>query len=182
MTGSQDLKFVAKGIESQKYYFGVYLSCCFAVFLVWLLFVPMYCRTGTKTKTFHTRDEKFPHQRQKISTPKTNYFHTGLVSMCLVEPKQLLQYRSLLAFRGKTLVSWCEGGKFKWINYRRGDEGLYECHINSNPIKILTVKLTLTGQVKMLTVKVTITGQVKMLTVKLTVQVKILSAHTYRSG
>ena len=47
---------------------------------------------------------------------------------------------------------------------------------------MLTVKLTITGQVKMLTVKVTITGQVKMLTVKLTGQVKILSAHTYRSG
>jgi hypothetical protein len=29
---------------------------------------------------------------------------------------------------------------------RPGDEGQYECHINSIPIKILTVKLTLTGE------------------------------------
>ena len=40
--------------------------------LVWKLFAPM------KTKNFHIRDEKFPHQRQTISTPVWEVFvHAG---------------------------------------------------------------------------------------------------------
>ena len=64
-----------------------------------------------ETTYFHTRDNKFPHQRQNISKPETKYFHTRdkkfphqfgkFLSMpgrtaCLVEPKEHLQYGSLL--------------------------------------------------------------------------------------
>ena len=48
-----------------------------------------YCRIGLKTKNVRTRDEKFPHQRRKISTPETKYFHTSFVSFrsCRAGPR-----------------------------------------------------------------------------------------------
>ena len=57
-------KFVASGLENVVYLVWK--------FLVWKFFVPM------KTKNFHIRDEKFPHQRQTISTPVWEVFvHAG---------------------------------------------------------------------------------------------------------
>ena len=57
-------KFVASGLENVVYLVWK--------FLVWKFFVPM------KMKNFHIRDEKFPHQRQTISTPVWEVFvHAG---------------------------------------------------------------------------------------------------------
>ena len=65
-----------------------------------------YCSKGTKNnkflhqirKNFQTRNNKLPHQRQNISAPVWKFFIRARAgwATCLVEPKKLLQYRSLL--------------------------------------------------------------------------------------
>ena len=76
------------------------------------------CRTGMKIKNFHTRDEIFPHQKRNMSTPVWKVFvHAELGrAVFLLEPKEhylyIVQYGSLMVWRGTPLVLWSEGGGF----------------------------------------------------------------------
>ena len=78
-----------------------------------------YCSKGTKNnkflhqirKNFQTRNNKLPHQRQNISAPVWKFFIRARAgwATCLVEPKKLLQYRSLLVLGltpGLGIRSW----------------------------------------------------------------------------
>ena len=60
------------------------LLFCFVVenFHLWCghFLFQQYCRIEMKTTNFHTRGEKFPYHRRKISTPETKYFHDSLES------------------------------------------------------------------------------------------------------
>ena len=156
-------------------------------------------------KNFHTRDKKFPHQRQTISTPVwflcvwwslSSFFSTDPCwplgerhlspdakvgssneSTTGEETKDCMSATSTQTQSRYSPLNSHLQVRSRCSPLRSQLQVRSRCSPLNSQVRSRYSPLTLTGQVKILTVKLTVTGQAKILTVKLTVtgQVKILT-------